>query len=282
MSAAVLQSAPHAQPSHGGSGPVLNLVAWGVPFQLAADTPETLDRMRRFAPYASAPCTPHPGARTFTARTAPSGISQVLSNGQLLIENESMAQALFQFSGHLMAHVAEYSPHFVFVHAGVVAWNQRALLLPGVSHAGKSTLVAELVRAGAAYYSDEFALLDSHGRVHPFARDLRIRRPGSSDQTTTPVAHLEGFAGTLPLPVALIAFTEYMPGAAWDPEPVSPGRAVLDMLLHTLPVQRTPARVMETLAAAIRNAAVCRSPRGEAALAAQALIAALSTAGASA
>jgi hypothetical protein len=30
--------------------------------------------------------------------------------------------------------------------------------------------VAELVRAGATYYSDEFAVLDSRGRVHPFPR----------------------------------------------------------------------------------------------------------------
>ncbi len=142
-------------------------------------------------------CASASGARSFAVRAAQSGATyQVLADGELLVDGEAMAPALIQLGGHLMIHVAEYAPEFVFVHAGVVAWQGRALLLPGVSHAGKSTLVAELVRAGATYYSDEFALLDSHGRVHPFARDLRIRRPGKPDQTSVPVTHLKGRAGT--------------------------------------------------------------------------------------
>ena len=32
------------------------------------------------------------------------------------------------------------------VHAGIVQWGERALLIPGVTHTGKSTLVAELLR----------------------------------------------------------------------------------------------------------------------------------------
>ena len=38
------------------------------------------------------------------------------------------------------------------LHAGAVVWNQRALLLPGATHAGKSSLVAELLRRGATYF----------------------------------------------------------------------------------------------------------------------------------
>ena len=68
-----------------------------------------------------------------------------------------------------MVHVANYAPDRVFVHAGVVAWRGRALVLPGTSFAGKTTLVAELVRAGAIYYSDEYAVLDEQGRVHPYS-----------------------------------------------------------------------------------------------------------------
>jgi hypothetical protein len=111
--------------------------------------------------------------------------------------------------------------------------------LPGVSHAGKSTLVAELVRSGATYYSDEFAILDCHGRVHPFARDLRMRHPGRPDQTPLPLSDLNGRAGEKPLPVAMVVFAEFREHACWTPEPVSPGNAVLEMLLHTAPVQRS-------------------------------------------
>jgi hypothetical protein len=214
-------------------------------------------------------------------RAAESGAAwQLLADGEMLIDGEAMASALEHLGGQLMIHVAESAPDFVFVHAGVVACHGRALLLPGVSHAGKSTLVAELVRAGATYYSDEFALLDARGKVHPFARDLRMRRPGKSDQTPVPVTQLKGRAGTEPLGVAMIAFTEFAENASWAPETLSPGMAVLEMLLHSLPVQRTPARVLATLSTTVQNAVVCKSLRGEAAPTAHALIAALAAEGA--
>src|SRR5438094_6797894 len=60
------------------------------------------------------------------------------------------------------------APRRTFLHAGVVGWRGRALVLPGRSRAGKSTLVAELVRAGATYLSDEYAVLDDAARAHPF------------------------------------------------------------------------------------------------------------------
>ena len=82
---------------------------------------------------------------------------------------------LDRFESHLQLTVAEYAPRHVFVHAGVVGWKGRAIVIPGMSFSGKSTLVAELLRAGATYYSDEYAAIDEHGRVHPYARDLKIR-----------------------------------------------------------------------------------------------------------
>jgi len=61
----------------------------------------------------------------------------------------------------LRLHVAEGARSRVFVHAGVVGWRGGAILLPGRSLAGKSTLVDALIRAGATYYSDEYAVLDA-------------------------------------------------------------------------------------------------------------------------
>jgi hypothetical protein len=282
MPAADVQSHPQRRPSHGGADQVLDMISYGVPFRLTAESPEMLERMRRQAPYGSAPCLAAPsGGRNFSLRAAPSGATyQVLADGKLLVDGAAMAPALVQLGGQLTIHVAEYAPDFVFVHAGVVAWQGRALLLPGVSHAGKSTLVAELVRAGATYYSDEFALLDSQGRVHPFARDLRIRQPGKPDQTSVPLTQLSGRAGTGALTVSMVVFAEYAENACWAPEPLSQGRAVLEMLLHTVPVQRTPARVLATVSATVKNAAVRKTLRGEAVPAAHALIAALSAGGA--
>jgi len=56
---------------------------------------------------------------------------------------------------------------------------------------------------------------------------------------------------------------------------VSPGMAALEMLRHTIPVRRTPARVMATLAAMMETAVALHSERGEAAEMARALLIAI-------
>src|SRR5262249_15179119 len=48
----------------------------------------------------------------------------------------------------LRLYIAEHARRRVFVHAGVVGWNGGAIVIPGSSLSGKSTLVAALVRAG--------------------------------------------------------------------------------------------------------------------------------------
>jgi hypothetical protein len=62
------------------------------------------------------------------------------------------------FENHLQLWVAEGAPRHAFVHAGVVGWRGRAMVIPRSSHSGKSTLAAALIRAGATYYSDEYAV----------------------------------------------------------------------------------------------------------------------------
>jgi hypothetical protein len=258
--------------------PCLDLIAWGVPFRLSASSHTLLDQMREHAPFGSVECiAPVPdAAATFALHPVGSETRyQVFADDRLLSDAKSLDFSIQQLSSHLAIHVAEFAPDYVFLHAGVVAWQDRALLLPGFSHAGKSTLVAELVRAGASYYSDEFALLDSEGRVHPFTRTLQMRRPGHPEQTPLPLAQLNGQAGTGPIPVDLVLFTEFAEGACWAPEFLSPGRAVLEMLLHAVPVQRTPARVLATLTATMRHATAWRSKRGEAPETARTLLTAL-------
>jgi hypothetical protein len=180
-----------------------------------------------------------------------------------------------------MVHVANYAPDRVFLHAGAVGWRGRALVLPGTSFAGKSTLVAELVRAGATYYSDEYAVLDKWGRVHPYARELQMREVGGLDQSAVAVGLLGGMAGTSPLRVSHVVFTEYVDSGQWNPVGMSAGVAVLEMLRHAIPVQRTPARVMATLAATMETATAMRTERGEASEAVRWLLDAMSKGGVS-
>ena len=102
-----------------------------------------------------------------------------------------------------------------------------------------------------------------------------MRRNGGRVQTSVAITQLNGTVGTKPLPVSHVVFTQYLESSGWAPEPVSAGMAVLEMLRHTIPVQRTPARVMAVLAKMMESATSLRSNRGEAKEVARALILAL-------
>jgi hypothetical protein len=179
----------------------------------------------------------------------------------------------------LQLFVAEWALRRVFVHAGVVGWKGQALILPGRSFTGKSTLVAALLRAGATYYSDEFAVLDARGRVHPYARPLSLRQPDGVAPRRCSAAAFGAEVGTEPLPVGLVALTEYEAGQRWRPRALSPGRAVLALLTQTVPARRQPERALATLQRVVTGARVVKGGRGEADEVAAALLEQLAAGG---
>jgi hypothetical protein len=253
----------------------LYCISFGVQFQLTADSDLLLAAMQESAPFGTEfSVAPTGDARQFTLLASREGTGY-----RLIADGESVAEELKlildQLARDLMVHVANHAPDRVFVHAGVVGWQGHALVLPGASFAGKTTLVAELVRAGAIYYSDEYAVLDERGQVHPYARDLQIRGTGGSEQRAVAVEDLNGSTGAAPLSVSHVVFAEYVECGRWSPEPVSAGMAVLEMLRHTVPVQRTPARAMATLARMMETAIALRSERSDASEAAGWLLTAM-------
>ena len=82
--------------------------------------------------------------------------------------------------GQITATVTTLHRRLVFVHAGSVAINDRALLLVGPSGAGKTSTVSTLLTCGASYLSDEVALLDpGTGAVLSFHLPMAIK-PGTA------------------------------------------------------------------------------------------------------
>jgi hypothetical protein len=179
---------------------------------------------------------------------------------------------LERFESDLQLYVAERAPRRIFVHAGVVGWKGRAVVIPGRSLSGKTTLVSELVRAGAVYYSDEYAVIDREGRVHPYARPLAVREGGGLRQTRKAVEEFGGSAGEEPLPVGLVVVSRYERGTSWRPRPLTSGECVLELLSNTVPARRSPARAMSALTKASAGATALTGPRGEAAVAARAIM----------
>lgn len=188
----------------------------------------------------------------------------VYLGGAQLVRTLDGDEALGALEADLELRVAAHARQRVFVHAGVVGWNGRAILIPGRSGAGKTSLVAALVRAGASYYSDEFAPLDARGRVHPYPRPLAIREAGSPRGTKYPIESLGGRAGTKPLPVGLVAVTRFAPQATTRLRVLTPGQAILAMMDNTVSARTQPARALAALAQ-VASAAIClKGKRGEA------------------
>lgn len=177
------------------------------------------------------------------------------------LDAEAICDAL---EADLKLYVAEHARHRLFVHAGVVGWQGRALLMPGRSYSGKTTLVAELVRAGARYYSDEYAVLDRHGRVHPYPRPLNIRRTGGVPMEKLTAEKLGGQTGIEPLNIRVVLQSTYAEGARWRPRELSAGQGALALLEHTLSARRQPSTALAILQRAMRNAKIFKTPRGEA------------------
>ena len=153
----------------------------------------------------------------------------------------------------------------LFIHAGVVAWKGKAIVMPGRTLAGKSTLAAEFVKAGATYYSDEYAVFDSHGRVHPYARPLGIRENGVGDKAKRyPVTALGGVSGDKPLQVGLVLVTEYKEDGKWNPRELSPGQGAMALLANTVAARVKPEVMLPTLQQVVEHATILKSSRGEA------------------
>lgn len=165
----------------------------------------------------------------------------------------------------LRHQVAEHAPRRVFVHAGVVGFRGRAIVIPGRSHSGKSTLVGELIRRGATYYSDEYAVLDARGRVFPFAKPLSIREGVIFKRTTRrSVESFGGEAGRKPLPVRLVVLCRYRSGRRFRPRTLSAGQGALEMVAHTVSARRDPASALQALRQVAKSASIITGFRGEA------------------
>jgi hypothetical protein len=173
-------------------------------------------------------------------------------------------EAVMCLLSHLHWKLAQASVTETFIHAGSVAWKGRAIILPGRSFTGKTSLVVQLLRKGATYLSDEYALLDPAGRVHPFARQLHVRSADGLTRRLLPASAFTKDIGAASLPAGLILFASYSPAARWQPRRLTPGQALLGLLDNTVCVRRTPRQVLSCLARTALSAPAFAAQRGEA------------------
>jgi len=168
------------------------------------------------------------------------------------------------FESHLQLTIAEHARSRVFVHAGVVGWKDRAILIPGLSHSGKTTLVERLIRAGATYYSDEYAVLDERGRVHPYARPLGMRSAESPNPKRVLPEEIGAEVGLKPLRVGLVISTRFKDEAQWRPRRLTRGKGVLELMANTVSARSQPELALTVLPKTLESARILKGVRGEA------------------
>ncbi len=208
----------------------LSMSAYGVRVGVRVNQAEALDKLQEHLPPGWKPSRVRSVEQLYSVfiggsarRRGVRSFNLVYANAVRVGRSLQLDEVLEVFESNLQLHVAERSRQRLFIHAGVVGWKGRAILIPGRSFSGKTTLVAELVKAGASYYSDEYALVDSRGRIHPYAKPLSIREGDAHKQEKWPPEALGGTRGRKPLRPGMVVNTHYKPGARWRP-PGSPLR----------------------------------------------------------
>ena len=243
---------------------------FGVRMALGASDPELLSRVAGVLPPRSRPIESDTASWRYGLVHDEAGYSVVGACGDgLTSPDPDIATQLLD--SIVRATIAQRAQDMIFLHAGAVAHRGRAIVLPGLSMSGKTTLVAELVRAGATYYSDEYAVIDRDGLVHPYAKPLSLRQSG----LFTPVESLGGVAGERAVPAGLVVKASYVPGAEWQPSRVPPAEAVVELLPHTIPVHERPVEALTAVTRLTENARVLAGDRGDAAEVAPRLLAEL-------
>jgi hypothetical protein len=253
------------EPESANGGHEIAFEAFGVRLAVSANRPELVRRIRAYLPPGWRSCPPSAVERRFALTVEEMGTCRITRDGELISGGQGLDPdlALELLDSQLRLYLGRKAPDAIFVHAGVVAHRARAIVMPATSFSGKTMLVAALIRAGAIYFSDEFAVLDRDGRVHPYAKPLSIREDGWA-QTDHPVAAFGGTAGEQALPVGAIVLTSYRPDAEWSPRRLSPGEGALALLANAVPARERPVEVMRATSRAAKDALVIQSVRGEA------------------
>lgn len=192
-------------------------------------------------------------------------ISEFYRSGEPQLCDDDLPRALHLIEIALRLTIAEFSPHLVFVHAGAVAFDDAAVIIPGRSRAGKTTLTAALIKEGAVYYSDEYAVFDESGYLHPFPKPLSVREPWAfGKQIDRAVETFGGRQGTKPVKTGAIVVAEYVKDAVWEPAYLSRGEGVLELLANTVSARANPRLALKILPRVVENALILKCKRGDA------------------
>jgi hypothetical protein len=205
------------------------------------------------------PCAPAgdgPGARLSLLENPSDGVFTV-SSGERICCVDRSAAAVASWLLHLTCRQLTRGENGLLIHAGVVAWKGRALLLPGTTGSGKSTLTAFLASSGFRYLTDELAYVPSGSiSVEGFTAPLKIKKSGldslagrvpldagaSMAGRHDVLVDPDGGGGDAPaaLPLSVIIFPRYRRRTRFSLAPLSPAKTALRLIAGILNAEALP------------------------------------------
>jgi hypothetical protein len=217
--------------------------------------------------------------------------AEIVVDGTTVLLAAEPAEAVDWLLWHVNQQAALRSSRYLLLHAAAVELGGRALLVPGISGAGKSTTCAALVQAGAAYITDELtALVPQTSIVVPFAKSLHLDHRaqqvlGLHDARTETVdasvpdhvapSELASHPIGGPCVPRWIVFPVHDPRAGTGTEMarLTAADALVELLAHSVNLDRHGGKGLEVLAELAQACKCFRITYGDAGTAAKAVLA---------
>ena len=253
--------------------------------RFTADDPQLAAELDRV--FGSLPATPAGDDRAPVGRRcwyhlgrAGSDSIEIRQDGRQVGGATSVGAALSFTQWHLNREAVAGAVDRVLLHAGAVRLEGGGLVvLPGQSNAGKSTLVAGLVRAGRGYVTDELIGLAPGTVMATGYRKAVSLDPGAwelfaevAPTSSEPLhewlidptrLHPAALAGDATGEVSLVVFPRFQAGAVTEAESLSPAQALVELIRHDpAPGPLDPA-AFDTLAELARRTPAYRLTTGD-------------------
>lgn len=243
----------------------LELELLAVPVLLRVDGPELLRHLS--ACYGRSRRTAAEGPPLEARLARADGSWQIAVDGREPRREASTEEALRALNHELLqALMARRREHY-YVHAAVLEHGGRALVLPGLSRAGKSTLALALLQAGARYLSDELLCLAADGRALPVPRAPKLRDEcvayfprlapacvGHGEARFVPFEALPDDVLAAPAPIGTVVLPRYAPDGSDRPRAITRGAAALALARSSLNFGAHRARSLDWLAELLAEA----------------------------
>lgn len=233
----------------------LAFVSHGVRLGIRVNDAAVMDRLPAFLPPGSVPSTSAVVHDLYSLIVGSNGPRSNVRRYNLLYEGSArlartmdLEQVFEALQEHLHLLLAIRAPRRLFVRAGVVGWRGRAVIIPGDHAPGITSIVSALVRAGATYYSNMYAVLDTRGRVHAYPTPL------ADGAAQAPLRTPRSPTRRKPLPVGLIAVVTGEPGPSRPSRELSSAQAALALLRHTVASRVRPAFALDVLGRSVSGA----------------------------